>query len=69
MADNLTMFKLLVRRVQRETEKGVLLVFEPDGEEDWFPKSQITGDYEVGDEDITLLVPAWLADAKQIPPF
>lgn len=62
-------FEIGVRRVKRETKKGVLLVLEPDGIEEWFPKSQITGDWDLGDEDITLSIPQWLADEKGIPPL
>ena len=62
-------FEIAVRFVKRETEKGVLLVLEPDGNEEWFPKSQIRGDFDLGDENITLNIPAWLADEKEISPF
>uniref|UniRef100_A0A6M3K3F4 Uncharacterized protein n=1 Tax=viral metagenome TaxID=1070528 RepID=A0A6M3K3F4_9ZZZZ len=62
-------FEIGVRRVKRETKKGVLLVLEPDGIEEWFPKSQVRGDWDLDDEDITLTIPKWLADEKKIEPF
>ena len=53
--------------VKKETEAAILCVIEGQGEF-WIPKSQIKDESDVkeeGDEG-TLVIPAWLADEKDI---
>jgi len=53
-----------VDKILRESDKAFLVFV--DGEETWLPKSQIADadDYEVGDEDVTLSVTAFIAKEK-----
>lgn len=56
---------LEVEEVVRETDSAFLLRLEG-GEEEWFPKSQVSdsGDYQEGDKDCTISVTKWIADQK-----
>ena len=50
-----------ISNVVRKTEDAFLVVANL-SEEVWLPKSQIeTVELEVGDEDVSVLIPAWLA--------
>lgn len=54
-----------VARIERETDKALLLILE-DGEEVWMPKNQIADveDYEDGDTNCTVSVTTWIAEQK-----
>jgi len=53
-----------VEEIVCETDKAFLC--RVDGEEHWFPKSQVSNpeDYEEGDADVTLSITEWIANEK-----
>lgn len=52
-------------KILRVTDRALLVRLE-DGEEDWFPLSQIadSGDYKAGDTKGTISITEWLAKEK-----
>lgn len=55
---------ITVDKIVKETENAFL--FEIDGEQEWFPKSQVCDPetYEEGDKDCSVSVTEWIAKQK-----